>query len=83
MRIHTSYLVICRALLFASAIALASCASSNLDLDNDPDLLTDQDEIPERPGLIEATTGEKLEKSWQSKIKMPEKFSGIVVFKGD
>ena len=64
MRIHTSNGVIWRALLLASAMTLASCASSDLDLDNDPDLLTDQDEIPERPGRIEETTGEKLEKSW-------------------
>lgn len=50
--------------IVASTLTLAGCGGSGGDLANDPDLLTDQDEIPERPGLIEEVTGEKLEKSW-------------------
>lgn len=53
-----------RVLIVASMLTLVGCASGPGDIASDPDLLTDQDEIPERPGLIEEVTGEKLEKSW-------------------
>lgn len=43
---------------------LAGCAGTAVDFDNDPDLFTQGEEIPERPGLLEEKTGEKLEKRW-------------------
>ena len=43
---------------------LAGCSSTAVDFDNDPDLLTQGEEIPERPGLLEQQTGKKLEKGF-------------------
>lgn len=50
-------------MLLTSAI-LAGCAGTAVDFDNDPDLFTQGEEIPNRPGLLEERTGEKLEKTW-------------------
>ena len=50
------------AVMVISAL-LAGCSSTAVDFDNDPDLLTQGEEIPERPGLLEQQTGKKLEKS--------------------
>ena len=51
------------AVMVISAL-LAGCSSTAVDFDNDPDLLTQGEEIPERPGLLEQQTGKKLEKGF-------------------
>lgn len=51
------------ALVFLSAF-LSGCASNNIDFDGDPDLFTSSEDIPERPGLLEGLTDNKLEKSF-------------------
>ncbi len=40
---------------------LSGCAVGTTDFDNDPDLFTDTEEIPERPGALETLTGKRLE----------------------
>lgn len=55
---------LCISAFLITSMIMSGCASSDLNLDEDPDLLTDTDEIPERPGLIEGLTGKKLEKTW-------------------
>ena len=47
----------------ATFIVLSGCAT-DAGISDDPDLLTDTEEIPERPGIIEERTGKKLEKSF-------------------
>lgn len=40
---------------------LSACAGSAPDFENDPDVLTDTEDIPNRPGVIETVTGKKVE----------------------
>lgn len=49
------------ATLLAVSAFLSACASNNIDFDNDPDLFTSSEDIPERPGLLEIATGKKAE----------------------
>ncbi|MEM8839608.1 MAG: hypothetical protein AAGE89_16075 [Pseudomonadota bacterium] len=48
------------AIVLAALVAVSGCSAGGYNFDDDPDLLTDQDEIPNRPGILETLGGEEL-----------------------